>query len=116
MEPDESRSPRDIRFHVLFKETRRATEKLSAQMREKQEEPIAYMLSLLSNQPMHHPKSATACDCPGGLHGAQVAKMAMASRFVLWFYPSQQPNPRQLLPHCPTSGMGKQIKRVKLVS
>lgn len=45
-------------------------------MREKQEEPIPYMLILLSNLSMHHSKSAAAYDCPGGLHCAQVAKKA----------------------------------------
>lgn len=62
MEPDDSRSPRDIKFHVLLKETDEQQKNLSAQMREKQEEPIHYMFSLLSNLPVHHSKSATAYD------------------------------------------------------
>lgn len=62
MESGESRSLRDIKFHVLLKETDEEQNNLSAQMREKQEELIHFILSFLSNLFMHHSKSTAAYD------------------------------------------------------
>lgn len=81
-------------------------------MREKQKEPVHYILSLLSNLPLHHSKSATAYGCPGGLHGVQVARKASGIMVYVVVLP-QPTSLTQLLALCPTTGMGEQIKRVK---
>lgn len=62
MESGESRSLRDIKFRVLLKETDEQQNNLSAQMREKQEGLIHFILNFLSNLFMYHSKSATAYD------------------------------------------------------
>lgn len=61
-ESGESRSLGDIKFHVLLKETDEQQKNLSAQMREKQEGLIHFILSLLSNLFMYHSKSARVYD------------------------------------------------------
>lgn len=71
-------------------------------MREKQEEPILYMLILLSNLSIHHSKSAAAHDCPGGPHGAQVGEKANGITVCVVVLPQTTTKPYTaacLMPH-----------------
>lgn len=75
-------------------------------MKEKQEEAIPYMLSLLSNLPMDLSKLTTAYDHPGGLDGAQVAKKANGISLCCGFTPANNQTPHSHSLTVPPVGWG----------